>query len=246
MLIQTFRHLSDYNFARVVKIRAESKFTTPVDFMAEFDGIIPTEREPKGRLRYWLGKIIQFPIGERWLAISASAVIGGAAFTFTAMPILAFISAVVVYRGRIRRTKEMLPESIKSPLIVNQLDLLGLKRSITRRFDWVEPSILRALEGAFLLWIFASANQINFVSYMIIFAIVFHHYDNLYRALQNDRKPAWLSALGLFVGGRILLLGVAALQEWPLEYFAWYFSLLFLVISSAQWVLGHRANKIGR
>jgi hypothetical protein len=81
---------------------------------------------------------------------------------------------------------------------------------------------------------------------MIIFAIVFHHYDNLYRALQNDRKPAWLSALGLFVGGRILLLGVAALQEWPLEYFAWYFSLLFLVISSAQWVLGHRANKIGR
>lgn len=246
MLIQTFRHLSDYNFARVVKIRAEEKFATPVDFMAEFDGIIPTEREPKGRLRYWLGKIIQFPIGERWLAISASAVIGGAAFTFTAMPILAFISAVVVYRGRIRRTREMPPESIQSSFIVEQLDLLGLKRSITRRFDWVEPSILRALEGAFLLWIFASANQINIASYMIIFAIVFHHYDNLYRALQNDRKPAWLSALGLFVGGRILLLGVAALQEWPLEYFAWYFSLLFLVISSAQWVLGHRANKIGR
>ena len=118
MLFQTFRHLSDYNFARVVKIRAESKFATPVDFMAEFDGIIPTEREPKGRLRYWLGKIIQFPIGERWLAISASAVIGGAAFTFTAMPILAFISAVVVYRGRIQRTREMPPESIKSPFIV--------------------------------------------------------------------------------------------------------------------------------
>jgi phosphatidylglycerophosphate synthase len=246
MLIQTFRHLSDYNFARVVKIRAEDKFATPVDFMAEFDGIIPTEREPKGRLRYWLGKIIQFPIGERWLAISASAVVGGAAFTFTIMPILAFISAVIVYRGRIRRTREMQIESIKSTFISDQADLLGLKQSITKRFDWIEPSILRALEGVFLLWIFASADQINVVTYMIIFAIVFHHYDNLYRALQSDKKPTWLSALGLFVGGRILLLGIATLQEWPLDYFAWYFSLLFLVISSAQWVFGHRANKIGR
>ena len=91
MLIQTFRHLSDYNFARVVKFRMEETFVEPVDFMAEFDGIVPVENVEKGRLRYWLGKIIQFPIGERWLVISASAVIGGAAFTFTIMPILAFI-----------------------------------------------------------------------------------------------------------------------------------------------------------
>lgn len=246
MLVQTFRHLSDYNFAQVIKIRAEEKFSTPVDFMAEFDGIVPTEREPRGRLRYWLGKMVQFPIGERWLAISASAVIGGAAFTFTIMPILAFISAVVVYRGRVRRTKEMTKTPIGRPLIADQSDLLGFRRSFTIRFDWIEPSILRALEGAFLLWIFAVTDQINTTTYMIIFAIVFHHYDNLYRALQGERKPQWLSALGLFVGGRILVLGVAALQEWPLEYFAWYFSVLFLGISSTQWVLSHRAHKIGR
>ena len=246
MLVQTFRHLSDYNFAQVIKIRAEEKFSTPVDFMAEFDGIVPTEREPRGRLRYWLGKMVQFPIGERWLVISASAVIGGAAFTFTIMPILAFISAVVVYRGRVRRTKEMTKTPIGRPLIADQSDLFGFRRSFTIRFDWIEPSILRALEGAFLLWIFAATDQINTTTYVIIFAIVFHHYDNLYRALQGERKPQWLSALGLFVGGRILVLGVAALQEWPLEYFAWYFSVLFLGISSTQWVLSHRAHKIGR
>jgi len=119
MLIQTFRHLSDYNFAQSMKIRNEEKFETPVAFMADFDGIVPTEREPKGRLRYWLGKIIQFPIGERWLAISASAVIG-AAFTFTVMPILAFISAVVVFRGRFIRMKQVAKEPLKSKLIVTQ------------------------------------------------------------------------------------------------------------------------------
>lgn len=247
MLIQTFRHLSDYNFARVVKIRAEDKFATPVEFMAEFDGIIPTEREPKGRLRYWLGKIIQFPIGERWLAISASAVIGGAAFTFTIMPILAFISAAVVYRGRVIRTIKNLPKvRIERPLIVDQSDLFGLKRSITTRFDWIEPSIWRALEIGVLIWIFASTNQINIISYLIIFAVIFHHYDNLYRALQNERKPQWLSGLGLFVGGRILLLGVAAQQGWPLEIFSWYFGVLFFGISSLQWVLSHRTHKVGK
>jgi hypothetical protein len=213
--------------------------------MADFDGIVPTEREPKGRLRFWLGKIIQFPIGERWLAISASAVIGGAAFTFTIMPILAFISAVWIYRGRIIRTRTNMPkEFLKQPLIVDQSDLFGLKRTITTRFSWIEPSVLRAIEIGFLIWIFISANQINTTSYMIIFSIIFHHYDNLYRALQNEKKPAWLSALGLYVGGRILILGIAAMQEWPLEYFAWYFSVLFLGISSLQWVLSHKAHKI--
>ena len=245
MLIQTFRHLSDYNYARVVKIRSEEKFANPVEFMADFDGIIPTEREPKGRLRYWLGKIIQFPIGERWLAISASAVIGGAAFTFTIMPILAFISAVVVYRGRIIRTITNIPKTgINRPLIVDQSDLLGLKRSIATRFDWIEPSIWRALEIGVLIWIFSTTNQINEITYLIIFAIVFHHYDNLYRALQNEKKPQWLSGLGLFVGGRILVLGVAAQQGWPLEIFAWYFGVLFFAISSVQWVSSHRAHKI--
>ncbi len=246
MLIQTFRHLSDYNYARTARFRAEEKFVEPVEFTADFDGIIPTEREPKGRLRYWLGKIIQFPIGERWLVISASAVIGGASFTFTAMPVLAFISAVVVFRGRFIRTLQMPKVSTGKSLIPRQSDLLGLQRSISKRFDWLEPSIFRLIEGGFLIWIFASVDKINVATFMILFSVMFHHYDNLYRALQDEKKPKWLSALGLFVGGRILILGVAALQDWPLYYFAWYFSILFLVVSSMQWVLSHRANKIGR
>ena len=244
MLIQTFRHLSDYNFAQSMKIRNEEKFEIPVDFTADFDGIIPTEREPKGRLRYWLGKIIQFPIGERWLAISASAVIGGAAFTFTIMPILAFISAVVVFRGRIIRIRKIEKTPLKSNLIVTQLDLLGIKRTFTSRASWVEPSILRAVEGLILIILFSNQNLLGTTSFLILFAIIFHHYDNLYRALQNEAKPLWLNALGLNVGGRVLLLGVAIYASWSLSIFAWYFGLIFLFFSSAQWVMAHKQNKV--
>ena len=245
MLIQTFRHLSDYNFARSIKQRAEEQFLAPIDFSADFDGIFPSEREPKGRLRYWLGKIIQFPIGERWLVISASAVIGGASFTFTVMPILAFISALVVFRGRTIGTLKMQKERSRGILISAQQDSLFVRLSFLKRFDWIEPSFLRVIEFAFLLWIFIRNEQINMISFIIFFAIVFHHYDNLYRSLQNEKKPIWLSSLGLFIEGRLLVLSIAALSGWSLHYFAWYFSTLFLVISSAQWVLSHRANKVG-
>jgi len=244
MLIQTFRHLSDYNFARSVKLRAESQFLAPIDYAADFDGIVPTEREPKGRLRYWLGKIIQFPIGERWLVISASAVIGGASFTFTVMPILAAISALVVYRGRLMRTLKMERVPSCGILISAQQDSLILKLNFIKRFDWLTPSLLRAIETLLLLWIFIINEEINVVTFMIIFTIVFHHYDNLYRSLQNEKKPVWLSRLGLFIEGRLLLLGIAAFGEWNLSYIAWYFALLFLLTSSLQWVLSHRANKV--
>lgn len=244
MLIQTFRHLSDYNFARSVKLRAESQFLAPIDYAADFDGIVPTEREPKGRLRYWLGKIIQFPIGERWLVISASAVIGGASFTFTVMPILAGISALVVYRGRIMRTLKMERAPSRGILISAQQDSLILKLNFIKGFDWLAPSLLRAIETLLLLWIFIINQQINAVTFMIIFTIVFHHYDNLYRSLQNEKKPIWLSRLGLFIEGRLVLLAIASFREWNLSYIAWYFTLLFLLTSSLQWVLSHRANKV--
>ena len=244
MLIQTFRHLSDYNFAQSVKIRNEELLKVPVEFMADFDGIIPSERLPKGRLRYWLGKIIQFPIGERWLVISATAVIGGAAFTFTAMPILALISAIVVYRGRIIRTRKMEKTRLTSNLIVNQLDLLGIRRTISTRASWIEPSIWVAIEGIILIALFASQGLMAGTSFLLLFAILFHHYDALYRALQNEKKPIWLQVAGLYLGGRVLVIGIFLLLGLSEALLTWYFTLLFVFLASGQWVLSHKQNKV--
>lgn len=244
MLIQTFRHLSDYNFAQSVKIRNEELLKVPVEFMADFDGIIPSERLPKGRLRYWLGKIIQFPIGERWLVISATAVIGGATFTFTAMPILALISAIVVYRGRIIRTRKMEKTRLTSNLIVNQLDLLGIRRTISTRASWIEPSIWVAIEGIILIALFASQGLMAGTSFLLLFAILFHHYDALYRALQNEKKPIWLQVAGLYLGGRVLIIGIFLLLGLSEALLTWYFTLLFVFLASGQWVLSHKQNKV--
>ena len=250
MAIQTFRHLSDYNFSQVVKARAAEQIPLPVDFMAEWDGITAQMEEvdpddehafTKKRIRYWLGKIVIFPIGERWLAISVTAAVGGALFTFTALPLLALVSMVWVYRVRITKTLAMAKTKIQSRVIARQLDLGFSAQSVLTRFDWLEPSLLRALELGALIALFALTGNLEgnlgIASFIVLFSIAFHHYDNLYRSMQNEEKPKWLSVMGLSVPGRIILLVAVTLLGLELTVFAVYLSVLFLVASSIQWVI---------
>jgi phosphatidylglycerophosphate synthase len=255
MAIQTFRHLSDYNFSQVVKARASEEIQVPVDFMAEWDGITAQMEEvdaddehayTKRRIRYWLGKIVIFPIGERWLAISFTAAVGGALFTFTALPILALFSMVWVYRVRIAKTLVMAKTRIQSRVIDRQLDLVFSTKPLLTRFDWLEPSLLRAVELGAIIALFAATGHLEgglgVAGFVILFSIAFHHYDNLYRSMQNEQKPQWLSVLGLSVPGRIALLVLATILGWNLTFIAAYFSVLFLVASSFQWVVSHRGR----
>jgi phosphatidylglycerophosphate synthase len=252
MAIQTFRHLSDYNFSQVVKARTAEAIPVPVDFMGEWDGITAQMEEvdpedehafTKQRIRYWLGKIVIFPIGERWLAISFTAAVGGALFTFTVLPVLAAISMFWVYRVRISKTLAMAKIRIQSAVIARQLDLGIHVKPFFTRFDWLEPSLLRALELGVLIALFAFtgnlSGELGIASFVTLFLIAFHHYDNLYRSMQSEEKPKWLSVLGLSVPGRIILLVSATLMGLNLTIFALYFSVLFLVASSIQWVISH-------
>ncbi len=239
MVFQTFRHLSDYNFARISKSRSSN--LPIVDFNIPADGFIPTERVKKSRLEYWAKKALQFPIGERWLVISASSVIGGAAFTFTVMPILATISIVAIFRSRIRKSLTWPKERVNKALIDDQLDYFKDKKS-TNRFDWLEPSLLRALEGGFFIWATLATDLSRPVMFLLLFAILFGHYDNMYRALQGERKPKWLAIAGGYILGRIAIFGIFVALDWSIDYLLWYFSALFFLISSIQWVAGHKAR----
>jgi hypothetical protein len=238
MLFQTFRHISDYNFARINKIR--SFHLEPIDFEIKGDGRISSDREKKTRFEYWSKKAVQFPIGERWLVISASSVIGGAAFTFTIMPILALISITLVFRGRVRKTLTWPKSRVNKELIDYQLDTFKNEKS-ENRFDWLQPSILRLVEGAVFIVLAFRTDLDRSVLFLLLFAILFNHYDNMYRALQGEAKPKWLSIAGGFIGGRLLV--VAALLWFgvsllPLLY---YLATLFFIVSSVQWIASRKA-----
>ncbi|MFM2264537.1 MAG: hypothetical protein RLY81_889, partial [Actinomycetota bacterium] len=226
MLFQTFRHISDYNFARINKIR-DSKLE-PLDFEVKNDGYINIEKEKKSRLEYWSKKAVQFPIGERWLVISASSVIGGAAFTFTIMPILALISIALVFRGRVSKTLTWPKLRVNKQLIDDQLDTFRYKNS-ENRFDWLQPSILRLLEGAFYIALAITTDLDRSLLFLLLFAILFNHYDNMYRALQSEAKPKWLSFVGGFIAGRLLVVSIFVYFGISLQPLLYYFAVLFFV-----------------
>ena len=241
MLFQAVRHLSDYNFARMSKLR-RTKLPI-IDFKLASDGFIPLKKAKKSRVQYWAKKAIQFPIGERWLVISASSVIGGAAFTFTIMPILAVISIVLVFRGRIRATRSWAKERINKELIDNQLDFFKSTKS-NNRFDWLTPSILRAFEGVVIIGLTVIADLNRPIAFLLLFAIIYGHYDNLYRALKGEHKPRWLSLAGVFILGRLAILVIFIALSWSISSLAWYFGTLFLVVSSIQWVTSQKLRVI--
>ena len=238
MLFQTFRHISDYNFARINKIRSSQ--LDPLDFDIKNDGFINVESEKKTRLEYWSKKAVQFPIGERWLVISASSVIGGAAFTFTIMPILALISIALVFRGRVRKTLTWPKMRVNKQLIDDQLDTFRYKNS-ENRFDWLQPSILRLLEGAFYIALAITTELDRSLIFLLLFAILFNHYDNMYRALQSEAKPQWLSIAGGFIAGRLLVVSLLVYLDISLQPLLYYFVALFFVISSVQWIASRKA-----
>ena len=63
----------------------------------------------------------------------------------------------------------------------------------------------------------------------------------MYRALQGEAKPKWLSIAGGFIVGRLLVLSVlvwAGVSLLPLLY---YLATLFFVVSSVQWVASRKA-----
>ena len=233
MVFQAVRHLSDYNFARINKVRSTD--LPIIDFKQANDGFVPFKQAKKSRLKYWAKKAVQFPIGERWLVISASSVIGGAAFTFTIMPILAAISIIVVFRARIAVSRTWPKARVNKDLIDDQLDFFKNPKS-TNRFDWFEPSILRAVEGSIIIVLTVVAELNRPTAFLLLFAIIYGHYDNLYRALQGENKPKWLSIAGAFILGRLAILVMFIAFSWSLTPLVWYFGVLFLVVSSIQWV----------
>jgi hypothetical protein len=92
--------------------------------------------------------------------------------------------------------------------------------------------------------LFFLSGNLGVASFVILFSIAFHHYDNLYRSMQGEQKPNWLSIPGFSVFGRMALLVAAVYLGLDLNLFAAYFFVWFLVVSSVQWVISRRAKPV--
>jgi hypothetical protein len=63
----------------------------------------------------------------------------------------------------------------------------------------------------------------------------------MYRALQSEAKPQWLSIAGGFIAGRLLVVSLLVYFDISLQPLLYYFVALFFVVSSVQWIASRKA-----
>jgi hypothetical protein len=268
VVLQTTRHMTDYDFSRVQRLREAS---VPLrDVRIADDGAsgsaggwsVSSAMEMSTRMNRrdavrWFKRAIHLPIGERWLIISLFAALLGARWALGVLLVAGLVAFAYVIVGRTLRTLTWhgrTPDS-GARLLQRQGDsgpLLSLivalvpagfrERWWAARWAWAVPAVLRLVELGVvalitLLWWPAAA----VVGFWWMAVVAFHHYDTLYRAMQDSDSPRWLTWLGLGWEGRTILvvilaaLGSATLTT-GLTGGAWLLAALFVVVSSVQWL----------
>jgi hypothetical protein len=268
VVLQTTRHMSDYDFSRVQRMR--EAFVPRRDVRLADDGAagsaggwsvsgameMSTRMNRRDAVR-WAKRAIHLPIGERWLIISVVAAILGPTWALGVLLVAGLLALAYVTAGRTLRTftwhgptpdagVALLSRQGDSGPILGPLG--GLVPMTTRqrwwshRWAWAVPALLRLVElGIVAAVALAWHPSVAVVAFWWMTVVAFHHYDTLYRAMQDSAPPRWLLWLGLGWEGRSLLVVVLAVAggaalSGGLTWGAWLLAALFVVVASVQWL----------
>ena len=264
IVVQTTRHVSDYDFSRIQRLReatvptanirepGDGRETPRTGLSMAMDASARMNRRSAVK---WVKKVIHMPIGERWLLLSVLAITVGPAWALGGLLIAGILALAYVLAGRVVRT---LTWSGVTPgegpwVLRTQLDagpLAALAARVTRspqlagRFGWSVPVVLRAVELGAVAVLVVWRDPANLViAFWIVFAIAYHHYDVLYRSLQGAAPPRWLTWLGFGWDGRIVVIViVAATAVWQpsLTILLTWWVLWFAGVASLQWLRSSR------
>ena len=238
VVLQTTRHMSDYDFSRVQRLR--EAHVPPRDVRLADDGAegsaggwsvsgameLSTRMNRRDAVR-WAKRAIHLPIGERWLIISVFAAVLGPTWALGVLLVAGLAALAYVTAGRTLRTLTW-----HGPTPPAGVDLLrrqgdsgpilalvgGMVPEATRlrwwagRAAWSVPALLRLVElGVVALAVLVWHPTAVVVGFWWMVVVAFHHYDTLYRAMQGSAAPRWILWLGLGWDGRTIVVLVLAL-----------------------------------
>ena len=222
ILVQTVRHMSDYNFAAVQRRREAVVIARSVreveDDDPEASWSAVSARMNQRPVVHWAKKVIHLPIGERWLLISVVAVVAGPWWALAILLAAGLLALGYVTVGRVVRTLGWRGSSTEDvvQLLRRQFDagpLLGWSAPLVPwrgRWGWALPALLRCIELGVLVaiaWWWQPTAVIVVFWWMAV--VAFHDYDLLYRALQGASMPRTITWLALGWDGRTALVLVA-------------------------------------
>ena len=261
VVLQTTRHMTDYDFSRVQRLREAYvpclSLTQRDDAAAGSAGgwsvagamEFSTRINRRDAVR-WAKRALHMPIGERWLVISVLAAVLGAAWALGGLLALVAVAFAYVIIGRTLRTMTWKgPTPAAGALMLRRqadggplIAIVGQHPGMwSMRFAWAVPAILRFVELGLValvarVWVPAAIP----VAFWWMAVVAFHHYDTLYRALQDSATPRWLTWSALGWDGRCLLvIGLTAtgFLASGLAWGAWLLAAIVVALASVQWLL---------
>ena len=266
IVLQTSRHMSDYDFARIQKTREaqapRADIRDPSDPLPEGEGRLAGAVQVSARVNRrsairWMKKILHMPIGERWLLLSVLSVVAGPRWALIGLLIAGGVALTYVVIGRIVRSltwsgrsaadgvRVLRAQLDAGPLAAGLARLIpGIRPHLDGRFGWGVPPVLRAVELGGIAWIMAiSTVGLAATTFWLLFFVAYHHYDNLYRSLQGSAPPRWLTYMGLGWEGRLGIVAIAAatsLMDSLSGVLLVWFGVVFGVVASIQWLRSKR------
>jgi hypothetical protein len=164
---------------------------------------------------HWVKKMIVFPIGERFAAISLTAALFTPRTTFIVLLVWGGIGGVYSLAAHLMHTVARRSGYIESSFVSALRDdgFLGRYLQVRTRFSWLAPGTVRALEyGVLILTAALAHGPAMRACFALLAVLAFHHYDTVYRLRQQGAPPPdWVSIAGGGWDGRIILATVALL-----------------------------------
>ncbi|MDH2427807.1 DUF5941 domain-containing protein [Sphaerisporangium sp. TRM90804] len=103
--------------------------------------------------------------------------------------------------------------SVFAPAVALLLAGPGSSHAHDGRLDWLVPPILRVTEYGFITCVGFAWDVPKPLLFGLLGAMLFHHYDVVYRCRQHVYPPSWLASAGLGWEGRMLLVAMGALLD---------------------------------
>ncbi|WP_214109904.1 DUF5941 domain-containing protein [Acrocarpospora catenulata] len=134
--------------------------------------------------------------------------------------------------------------AVFAPLVALLLAGPGSSHRHDGRLDWLVPPLLRITEYGFIALVGFAHGVPALIIMVLLGAIVFHHYDTVYRIRQHVYLPHWLSTAGLGWEGRMIMVAVGGLVSSAAMFvlLALYLWALFCWESLGCWLAAPRSG----
>jgi len=176
-----------------------------------------TAAAPEKNLAYWARKTVILPIGERWALIALLTALTTPRTTFTVLLIWGVLAAAYTTAGRVQRSlNQSAPRTEQAVMALYAMsDILARPKAEQRRLSselgWLVPPVYHAFEYAIAISLASQVHGALPLVFAYLAAVIYHHYDVVYRIRASVAVPRGMTFVGLGTEGRIAVLVIAIL-----------------------------------